>query len=172
MLTNNYKKLMQLMLEVSANYRGMLAATGTDGATYYLTNSFNYPNSVVFAWTTNPANTAGIALGTGTTAVTEEDYAMESLITSGISVTVTQETDVINGVPRSAFVIAIYNTGSATVTISEVGFIQTLYCTTEQGATNRTSKRFMIDHTVLPRPISIPADKTGILRYTFKTEAA
>ena len=177
MLTKNFKRMMSLILERStADPKGMLAAVGTDGSTtYYLMNRFDnsssFPYAVSYAWRKNYSD-PGIVLGTGNTAATEDDTHLESIITSGLTVTVTQSSYVRGGVPCVEYNLAINNTSSAAVTIAEIGFVQNLYAATSNGATSGSYYRFLLDRTVLARPVTIPAGGTSIICYTLKTEAA
>ena len=177
MLTKNFKRMMSLILErSSADPKGMLAAVGTDGSTtYYLMNKFDstsiFPYAVNYTWRKNYSD-PGIVLGSGSTAATEDDARLESIITAGLTVTVTQNSYVRGGVPCVDYNLAINNTGSAAATIAEIGFVQNLYAATASGATSGSYYRFLLDRTVLARPVTIPAGGTGIIRYTLKTEVS
>ena len=117
----------------------------------------------------------GIALGSGTTAVTDEDYTMESLITSGIQASfasVAKAYDAEEGKSYSYINITVTNTGASDVTISEIGIFATSRCSTSKGATVSTSANVtvMIDHTLLSTPITIPATEAAIIQYRFEID--
>ncbi len=176
MLTKTFKNFMMLMLErSSADPRGLIAATGTNGTTYYLMNRFDntscFPYSINYGWRSNVSD-YGIILGTGTTAPTEDDTTLENIISGGLSVTVTQRSGVNSGVPFVEYNLAINNTGSASVTISEVGYIQRLQAATASGGTSGSYYPFLLDRTVLTRPVTVPAGGTSVIRYTLTTREA
>ena len=176
MLTKIFKKFMLLILErSSADPRGLIPATGTNGTTYYLMNRFDsssaFPYAVGYGWRGNDTD-YGIVLGTGTTAPTEDDTALESIISGGLSVTVTQRSGLKGGVPFVEYNLAINNTGSEPVTISEIGYIQRLYSATVIDGTSGTYHPFLLDRTVMARPVTIPAGETGVIRYTLSTMEA
>ena len=117
----------------------------------------------------------GVAFGSGTTAATDEDYALETMITTGISTsaspTVTTEFDTtINKyVARVDYTLA--NSTASDITISEVGrFIRVQPASAIGQATANaanTYKSIMVDRTVLDTPITIPANTSGVVRYQF-----
>ena len=176
MLTKIFKNFMLLLLERSSvDPRGLIAARSSNGTTYYLMNrndnSSCFPYAVNYGYRTNHSD-YGIVLGTGTTAPTEDDTTLESIISGGLSVTVTQRSGLKSGVPFVEYNLAINNTGSESVTIAEIGYIQRLYATAASGGTSGSSCPFLLDRTVLPRPVTIPAGETGVIRYTLSTMEA
>lgn len=119
--------------------------------------------------------TYGIALGSGTTPVTDEDYTMESLITSGLQAsfaTVAKAYDSEEGKSYSYINITVTNTGANEVTISEIGIFATSRTSATRGATVSTSNdvSVMIDHTLLNAPITIPATEAAVIQYRFEID--
>ena len=169
MITNVFRKYMALQLENGAStYKGLLAATGTNGTTYYLANQ--KINAIAQGYTTNLTSTAGIALGSGTTAAAATDTTLVTPITSGISVLVTQSAGVASGAPYIQLDLVITNTGSSSVTIAEIGYIQKCYASTTEGGTSLSQYCFLWDRTLLSSAVTIPAGDSAAIRYTLKTE--
>ena len=175
MLTKNFKAVAAMLLAVgTSNRKGLLPVKNYQGTTYYLMSStfsqsnyypYAYSNSVVYS----NAST-GINLGTGTTAATEDDYVLESIITSGLSCSVNHSQGVDeSGNPYLQYDITVNNTGSASVTIGEIGYTQSLFAATAQGDTSGSGQRCLLDRTVLDTPVTIPAGSYAVIRYTLKT---
>lgn len=117
----------------------------------------------------------GFALGSGTTPATEDDYTIESLISSGLSFSATpvknQAYDVENDVYSIYFDLVINNTSSAPITVSEICMFQFMYETTNLGDAINTAGSYansvLIDRTVLDTPITIPVGESKTIRYSF-----
>lgn len=176
MLTKNFARLMAMVLERNTSNVGYLEAKATNGTTYYLPSSYDsssFPYTVSQSYST-AIGTAGIILGSGNAAATEDDYTMQTPITSGLSVVITQTRGLDgSGNPYIAFDLAITNNGSSSVTIREIGYIQNLYTTTAASSSTGTGRRaFLIDRTVLSSAVTIAAGQNGVIRYTLKTEFA
>ena len=117
----------------------------------------------------------GFAFGSGTTAPTEDDYTIESIISSGLSFSATpiktQVYDAQDDIYSIYFDLVINNTSAAEITISEICMFQTIYETTNLGDTINTGINYansvLLDHTVLESPRAIPAGESKTLRYSF-----
>lgn len=173
MRTKNFLNLMALVFERCNITKGLLPCKDYTGATYYITpNTFGsaFPYSATQTLTTSASST-GFCVGSGTTAATENDYNLESQITSGISssVVVNPYLDD-NNDPCVDFDLTITNTGSTPLTIAEIGYKQNIYCTTAQGGTSASYKLCLLDRTVLDQPVTIPASDYAVIRYTIKTD--
>ena len=113
-------------------------------------------------------NKTYICFGTGTTPVTENDYKLEAQITSGLSL-VTAETSITNNIylnddktemTRVAIVRAcVKNTTGDSLTIGEIGFLQT--------PRNTTSGAVMIHREVFENPVIIEAGAVATFEFTF-----
>ena len=176
MLTGIYKKLVAMVLERNSSNVGLLEVRATNNTVYYLPSSYDsnsFPYAVAQGYS-QAVGTAGIILGSGNAAPTEDDYTLQTPITSGLSVTITQSRGLDgSGNPYITFNLAITNTSSATVIIREIGYIQSLYTTTASGSSSGAGRRaFLIDRTVLPAAASIPAGGNGVITYTLKTTLA
>lgn len=100
----------------------------------------------------------GVVFGTDDTAPTFDDYKLSGdLITTmsaSASVVVTKDDDGYTYVAT----YTISNTGSADITIKEVGLI----------LRGRSNSSFLIERTVLEAPLTIPASGVGQLVYTIR----
>ena len=169
MITQNMRNLMAIALQSSGTIYGMLPVTDVSGAVRYLSPLFSFPGSCAEAFTLD-ANSAGISIGTGSTAAAETDYNLQSTITSGITVTLEHNVVRMDGdSPYHEFTFAITNTGSAALTISEIGYKQALRSCNTQGGTSDANTVFLLDRTVLSSPLTIQAGDAGILVYALKT---
>lgn len=169
MLTKNFKTQMAMILQRSNNDVGLLPITAYNGTEYYISPS-GIPgiNSPTFTVATS-ASAAGICIGTGNTAATENDYQLETPITSGFNTSVTQVVALdVSGNPYLQFDITITNTSGAAMTISEIGYRQNVRGSTTQGSAG-SNRVCLFDRTVLSSPVTIPAGENGVIRYTLKT---
>jgi hypothetical protein len=125
------------------------SASATTASLYSLLNATNSYGGVIF--------------GTGTTPATEDDYNLsgELITTLSGSASVTVTADDNNGVVITA-VYPLTNTGSAAVTIGEMGII----CSSHNSGNNGASYKVMYERTVLDEPITIPAGGVGTVTYT------
>lgn len=174
MRTKNFKNLMAMMFERCGVSKGLLPAVGRDGVTYYVGpstpgNSSAFPYTGTWTLQTS-ANAAGFCVGSGTAAASENDYELAGMITSGLSASIVSNAFLDNdGNPSVNYDLTITNTGSAAVTIAEIGFKQNLYATTTEGGTSFTNRVFLLDRTVLSNPVTIQSGDYAIIRYTLKT---
>lgn len=110
---------------------------------------------------------AGVRIGSGTTPATPSNFCLESVISSGATVTnpnnilVNSEED---GVSVSA-TYSVLNIGSDDLIISEIGLFDSLMVKLGSSTSYVVS---MIDHTVLDEPITIAPSQTKQLTYTIK----
>lgn len=112
----------------------------------------------------------GQAFGTGDTPASEDDYTLESVITSGLSASapsVTTEYDSENNCYFRRMTYTINNTSDADITIKEVGTYRGIAYASTLGATGSSTKLLLVDRTVLDTPLTIPAGEAGVLRYDF-----
>ena len=104
----------------------------------------------------------GVYFGTGTTPPTMDDYKLTGDVFTSHS-TVTSVTAVHED--ASSTITAQYtvcNTGTADVTIGEIGLVSTIY----QGSSG--FGYMMIERTVLDAPVTIPAGGVGQVTYTIR----
>lgn len=117
----------------------------------------------------------GVWIGSGTTPAAVTDYALENRITSGASgrCVVPSDTGVDeNGNPQIMMVLTITNTGSSSITVSEVGFFQNVKASTSPNSGGGSGTLIMLDRTLLNTPATIPAGESAAITYTLKTVSA
>ena len=135
MVTNNLKKVIAGMLYDNASTE----VTYIDGSTF----SFSATSFMPFQYGTSLSDRYGyIAVGSGNTAPTANDYSLESKIT-GLNNTGTFSNNGVNGLTISG---TITNTTNNNVTIKEYG----LY-----GYQSVSNKYTMLTRTVLDNPITL-----------------
>ena len=142
----------------------------TDGSLRFCSGAFDAKN---FDVTLTP-EAYGISIGSGGTAPTEEDYNLESTITSGVSLQVSSKRTYpdADGNVISEINITVTNTGSSAVTVREIGLKLQFYCSYLPGLPKQdgTTGKMLADRTVLEDPITIEAGDAGVVTYRFKTE--
>lgn len=108
-------------------------------------------------------STVGVRIGTGVTPATADDYTLDSIITSGLTVvnpsavTVTVE----NGAVAAYASYTLTNTGTTAVAISEIG----LFCSEYDASSYLT---MLMDRTVLEEPIVINPGEAKPITYTIR----
>ena len=109
---------------------------------------------------TNYGSYWGVFWGRGTTPPTRSDYRLEDPIIDGTITTVGSVSNLVktdNGdCYRISSVHQVTNNTNETITISEAGTF---------GNFTSGGKVFLLDHTVLPTPVTIPPRKTASIEY-------
>lgn len=145
------------------------SAKAAGGTSYYL-KATPYSASKTFrAAAMSDSGSDGIYIGSGTTAATEDDYAMENVITS-CTATITDTTvyDSENYRYIERLEITISNPTAADVTVSELGLFVSVQTASSRGtSTSANPKLFMVEHTVLATPVTVPAGEASVIRYDF-----
>lgn len=170
MITKWYKNLLMWALQsgITAGYTPVKNVTGN---TKYLGGNFNgFPYGPTKTVQINSLNNAGIYVGTGQTPATEEDYSLENKIASGLTPgTVTTRGGVDeNGNPYIEYTFMLSNTTANDIIIKEIGYYQNVSLASTIGG-SMSSEKILIDRTVLPTPVTVPANGEAVLRYTLKT---
>lgn len=170
MLNRNYENLLASVLESTSAYYAHLPVIGANGLEYFLTGDFNFPYSCVEGFAQG-VNDAGICLGTGTTPATRLDMMLENPITDGVNVVVTSKVlSCEGGAPQLEYLLTVTNMGGEALTISEIGYRQTVRAARISGdAGSASSVVCLLDRTVLSAPVTIQAEDAGVIRYTLKT---
>lgn len=143
--------------------------TGTEH--YYKPGAaYNQPTNYISGALT--ATSSGVALGSGTTAPTEDDYTLENQVT-GLSATITKTLQLNTETFEysNVLTIVITNPSATDVVINEVGYFTTSGTNTTRGSSvgsNSNAKSFMIDRTILDEPLTVPANDSSVLQYVFK----
>lgn len=116
---------------------------------------------------------AGFSIGSGTTTPTENDFFLESQITSGYTMILTGATRNVdeNNNLYMEFTFTITNNSSNTLTIAEIGLTTAnIYCLNSSSATTGSTNNIMIDRTTFETPITIASTETAALRYRITSD--
>lgn len=107
----------------------------------------------------------GFRVGTGTTPPTEQDYSLESVITSGLSGSVNGSSNRnADGNVDTMFQITLSNTSSAAITVGEIGYYGAQWgYATEGGASSNHS--VMYHRAVLNSPVTINPGESAIINF-------
>lgn len=174
MITNNLKTLAAVLLQSATKNCGCLKLKDVNGRTWYTANDWYFPETPSTNLSKSAAN-AGISIGTGDAAATEEDYNLESTITSGVNLALSETIPGCDapGNPYLLYKITVTNTGSAELTVREIGYKQTVKCVSAPGDTSvSTNKVCLLDRTVLDTPLVIQSGDAGVIYYKLRTDAA
>lgn len=170
MITKHFKKLIGTLFQADGSgISGNVPIVDTSGATKYLGGVFDgWPGTVVSNYVTS-ATDAGIVLGTGNAAATENDYKIQTPITSGLNVTVTFQRGVdSDGNPYGRYILNVTNTSGSEIAIREIAFNQAVTVAASNGSNTPSSAVVCLDHTVFATPAVIPAGNLGTINYILK----
>ena len=174
MVTRNFKHCLAMMLQAGSPSVGVLPIMDTSGLVLYHNGIYaRFPYSNTYSGTLS-ASDVGISVGSDGTPPTEMDYNLGSTITSGVSLSVSAGTRTAGqdeGDPWISYAVTVTNTGSASVTVREIGMKQNLYGTLLPGRTDYNYYPCLLDRTVLPAPITIAPGDAGVIHYKLKTDA-
>lgn len=173
MLTKNYYKALAAVYRgITSSGNGNFELTRQSGypvnidysqARYYVTHS--YPSKVVvdnsMASYGYPVRHAGIAFGDSNKVPTLDDITLAGNLITTLTGTVSHETTMGDNGCETTFLYTLTNTGSASVTIKEMGVFSSF-------AANDADTAILIDRVVLDDPVTIPAGNVGLVTYTFK----
>lgn len=175
MITKNFKARIATLLQMSTmtgSDTALVPVKGIDGSAAYAScySSNNFPYNVTTSVSFSSSG-AGIRVGTGGTAASEDDYKLEAQITSGMSassVTPTYNVDG-SGNPYLEYLFTLTNNTSNDITVREIGYVQSLRVASTQGGKANTSSNFLFDRTVLDTPVTVPANDSAAIKYKLKT---
>lgn len=172
MITKNFKAIMAAVLESCGNAttNGYLPVKNTSGVTCYMGGRFyGFPYSESYTVIFTPGS--GVHVGSGNTAPTEDDYDLESEITSGL--TANTAAPIFNvdadGNPYIDIVFTLTNTTASDITVREVGYVQQNMTASTLGSPVNDSARLLMDRTLLDSPVIVPANGAAAIKYTLKT---
>ena len=139
---------------------GLTTWDGSHAHSGYSTSGTNVMESVAFYMTKAvfASGTEGIVLGSGTTPATVYDYALESLITSGLNANVVRSAD---GGDNLVYVLTLTNTSVEEITIGEIGIVDQAYTGEGSGY-----KQVLMERTVLDSPVTLSAGAVAVVTYT------
>lgn len=106
----------------------------------------------------------GVYFGTGNTPATKNDYCLESLITTGLSITNPSSIKETNdGAGRYSFTAEyiVNNTTDAEINIYEIGVVTSCKCSNDY-----CYHPYMMERTVLTTPITVPVGLPAKIVYT------
>lgn len=169
MFTKNFKKLMSLKLlnATSSNndgysYQVSTTLTDLDGNTITTDNSTttNEQYSLVYAMSdilsTEAANNrAYLIVGTGTGTVSDDDYSLFRSASGCPCVSASSNT---SANFTKIYTATFQNNTSEDITITEVGIAAKMYVYNDFFG-------FLLDHTLLDTPVTIPAGETRTITY-------
>lgn len=169
MLTQNGRNAIAGQIaSLTNNNPGRLPIVDRTGTTFYFMgksgNTYSWPT----AQTQTPifGSNAGIIVGSGNAPAALSDYDLDDQITTGLTGAATVSTGIdTSGNIYLNFDIVYTNTSNADITIREIGWRGTVYCTTSAGGTTVTSKNALVDRTVLETPVTIAAGDNETIRY-------
>lgn len=171
MITKNYKNHLAMMLESFGGGKGMLPVVHYNGVTYYDRPYFNTDTFPSYTyWDCRLNYEPGIWFGSGSTPATENDFTLESKITSGLSFNRSAVIDMDeDGNPFIRHDIMVTNTSLDNITIAELGYFQYVRCASTLNGTDNQRITSLFDRTVLPTPVTIEPNGYAVIRYILKT---
>ena len=171
MLTNNhYAFLKNYPLSIVAeNVRktGIPVVTKDNVVRYLCENTSKYPSAPRI----NTISGGYVHFGRGTTAPTINDYTLESVITSGISISTSYSSGSDqNGKIYSRYIYTLTNTSANDITIGELGgFVSCSNLLTAQNSTSRASGILMVFRETFT-PIILPSGQSVAITLTMKLD--
>lgn len=170
MVTRNFLNILAMALQAGSD-RGGVPGRAVNGEFRYFNGSPSFLTNPTKS-VTKDATAAGISVGIGSTAATEDDWQLESTLTTGINIALTDTTygNDAPGIPYAQYSVTVTNTGSDPITVKEIGYKQTVGSVIYPGATVGSGSRvFLLDRTVLDTPVTIAAGDAGIITYKLRT---
>ena len=175
MITKNFKAILASVLQSLGSvsgYKAVVPVKKTNGDSGYTPPYFTseYPNTVGTSVQFSASN-SGIHVGTGDTAPTEDDYNLESMVTSGLSASspaATRDADN-DGNPFVEFLFTLTNTTGSDIVIKEIGYFQKIIFNTTYKSTSSSDTTVMLDRTVLSTPVTVPANDSAAIKYRLTT---
>ena len=173
MITRNFLNFLAMCLQAGFA-KGCLPVRVTTGENRFFMGDYSYtgtfPAQCAYAFTLNK-DSSGISIGTGTAPATEDDYQLEAPITSGVSGSVTGRSFGAES-PQSPYVkydLTITNTGSAPITVTEIGYKQQIRTSKNIESTTGESGVILLDRSVLATPVTIAPGDAGVITYKLRT---
>lgn len=176
MITKNFKARAATLLQMGSVSIGKLSVKDIGGTTRYLSlsGSSSFPSTVTSSVAIG-SSSPGIHIGSGSTAASEDDYELESRITSGLSSSSTTQTYDVDssGNPYLEYLFTLTNNTSSDIVVREIGYVQQFRLADTQGGSITSANRYLLlDRTVLDTPVTVPANDSAAIKYTLKTVLA
>lgn len=141
------------------------------GVEHYYKPTSGRQSQSIFISSALSSSSNGIAVGSGNTEPTEEDYTLESQIT-GLTGSISVA-DIVNSENFSfkhSILVTLTNSGAEDVTVKEIGYFGYSGTSTTRGGAvgqNTNAKGYLIDRTVLENPVVVPAGESSVISYDF-----
>lgn len=169
MFTNNYIEWQLLNFMADKTNSSFTDSTGASFNVYRWFSSGSVdpiksmsPASLMNYPVCNSVAGGGLYFGSGVTPATKQDYALESVITSGLTFP-SQGISVIGKEADEQYAVivthSVRNISESAITIGEVGLFGSGY------ASASSHYYFLLERTVLSEPITIPAGGTKLVTY-------
>lgn len=173
MITKMFKRLMASSIaSINANVCYIPAKTTSNTQVYLRTGgNTGWPYDGQFS-TFTLSNSSGIMVGSGVTPPTENDYMLETQITSGLSgsITYTRTYDAETEKSQLRILLALVNTSNAPITVGEIGYVGSVRGGNKDSVSNN-NYNILFDRTVFDSPITIPAEAAATITYTLEGAA-
>ena len=172
MFTKWFKKAVKCMIPSTFGYsKGNIAFSTTfkdiTGVNRYIIAPIWADNMYAY---TNTASAVGITVGSGNTPATDEDYCLETPITSGLTGVIAFSKGNDSGdIPWLSMNIVLQNSTNSDITVKEIGLKGAMHYGNTAGGARSSQAVFLIDRTVLATPVTIPAGSNAAIIYTLKT---
>lgn len=162
MLTNNFYNMFGSCMgkTVSSGFRDV---SGTIYDAYYAAGNSDWLFAPFrFSSVQTSQKGQGVVFGTGNTAPTVDDYCLSGGVITTLSKVATVNTvSIIDGSLCVKQAITVSNSGTATVTICEMGLVAVAY------RSSSYSCYVLLDRTVLNEPLTLAPGEQGVVTYTF-----
>ena len=171
MFTVNYYKLLRqaaygrgfsgiYAIDYNGNSRQLFGNQNSQQYLFPQTSSYTYMQGSI---SSSVNSSAPVMFGSGTTPPTVNDYKIEKLISTGLTI---NNTESVRSVTDEGVIFTnIYtltNTSSIDITISEVAW----YAYSYYSASASNNTHFLLDRTLLDSPVTIPAGEMAQVTYT------
>lgn len=173
MITKNFKMLLATILESSGGSDSpcTVPIKSPGGNVYYLSPKLNrFPYAITPTVQISSPPYGGIYIGSGSTPASENDYALETPIISGLSAStpaVVRSVDG-DGNPYISFTFTLTNSTASDKIVREIGYFQ-LVNAGSYNSSGGSQTSIMLDRTVLETPLTVPANGTAAVKYELKT---
>lgn len=142
-------------------HSGIITTRDYNAYTYYYSNRRPFSTTDISVRTSYSGSVGyiNVVVGSGTTPVSPDDYALESLIStvsmqSGTAiVNYIVDTDAKSITAKNNIKVAVKNTSSESITISELGILHTVYT----GSSTSNTASMLVYREVLDTPVTIAA---------------
>lgn len=141
----------------------------SDNTRYAKLTNERWPALNGFVFLQNITNASiGIAVGSGSTAATDDDYNLESEIpyynvNGYVSIL---NISMKNDYPCVELLVSVSNVGNSAFTVSEIGYFMMVESKTSPDASSGSAATMLIDRSVLSTPVTIAAGETKQIKYT------